>query len=144
MRTADTATDSGALLALLYVSDMVAPDAGEVARICTQSRVNNLRDDITGLLLFDGKAFCQYVEGPPPAMAGLRERLERDPRHTRMRVLQFGATDGSRRFPSWRLGYAFSADPAAIDRVAGTRGADAIAAFGRWLQELAPVETRGG
>jgi hypothetical protein len=127
--------DTSALFALLYVSEMRAPDAAEVARICIQSRANNLRDAISGLLVFDGKAFCQLVEGPAAKITDLRGRLERDPRHRAMRVLRFGLA-AQRRFGSWRLGYAFSADPAAIASIRARSDADAVAAFDRWAPGL--------
>ena len=127
----------GGLFTLLYVSELREPDAGVVDAICRQSRDNNARDDITGLLVFDGHAFCQFVEGPPRSIANLRERLERDLRHVAMRVLQFGATGDRRRFPGWRLGYAFSADPAAIGRLEAARDDHALAAFDGMVPALA-------
>jgi hypothetical protein len=133
------AGESPALFSLLYVSDMTEPSAHEVARICERSRTNNLRDGITGVLLFDGRSFCQLVEGPQHAVAALRERLAADPRHLAMRVLRFGPSAGPRRFPSWRLGYAFAADPAAIAALEGTSGDAAIGAFDRLLGERARV-----
>ena len=142
MQTQDPGADGRAqdLFSLLYVSEMAAPDAAEIARICEQSRANNLRDGITGLLVFDGKAFCQYVEGPGPAISALLGRLDGDPRHQNMRVLQHGRGGATRRFPSWRLGYAFSADPAAIERVEAGRGDRALVAFDRWLRTLTALE----
>jgi hypothetical protein len=127
--------DTSALFALLYVSEMRAPDAAEVGRICIQSRANNLRDAISGLLVFDGKAFCQLVEGPAAKITDLRGRLERDPRHQAMRVLRFGLAP-QRRFASWRLGYAFSADPGAIASIRARSDVDAVAAFDRWAPGL--------
>ena len=47
------ANDASGLFCLLYVSEMARPDAPEVRRICEQSRANNSRDRITGLLVFD-------------------------------------------------------------------------------------------
>ena len=120
-----------ALVSLLYVSELTVLDAGEIDRICHQSRANNARDDITGLLVFDGRAFCEFVEGPQPAMAALLRRLERDPRRVRMRVLQYGPAASGRRFPAWRLGYAYSADPAAIARMDLKQGNDALLEFDR-------------
>ena len=130
------ASDASALFSLLYVSEMSAPDAHEVRRICEQSRANNLRDHITGLLVFDGHTFCQFVEGGEGAIAALLGRLERDPRHCRMRLLQFGPLAGARRFPIWRRGYAYSADPSAIARMRTTFDAAAVAAFERWAPGL--------
>ncbi len=136
---ADRSTDAGggqSLFILLYASQLRMPDADVVARICEQSRDNNERDGITGLLVFDGHAFCQFVEGPERSITNLRERLECDPRHVGMRVLQFGATLEGRRFPSWRLGYAYSADPAAIGQLEAARDGAALVAFERLLPTL--------
>ena len=119
------------LFTLLYVSELTVLDAGEIDGICHQSRSNNRRDDITGLLVFDGQAFCQFVEGPQPAMEALLARLERDGRHVNMRVVHHGPATSGRRFPNWRLGYAYSADPAAIARIDGKRGSDALVEFDR-------------
>ena len=123
--------DDGPLTTLLYVSELRSFDAGEIDSICHQSRANNARDDITGLLVFDGRAFCQFVEGPSSAIDALLERLERDPRHVKMRVLQHGPIASGRRFPAWRLGYAYSADPAAIARIDVKQGSDALVEFDR-------------
>ncbi len=139
----DPGHDDEGLLTLLYVSELSTPDAAEVEQICRQSRVNNRRDGITGVLVFDGHAFCQFVEGSAPAVSALRDRLERDRRHLNMRVLQFGHTRRPRRFPSWRLGYAYSADPAAITRIEQTRGDAALAAFGDWIPALDASEAPG-
>ncbi len=128
------------LFTLLYVSELTIPDAGEVDRICHQSRDNNERDDITGLLVFDGKAFCQFVEGPEPAVAALLGRLELDSRHTRMSVLHHGPALADRRFTDWRLGYAYSADPEAIARVEQKRGSEALLEFDR-LHRVLPAPT---
>jgi hypothetical protein len=135
--------DSPGLFSLLYVSEMCGPDPHELGRICERSRVNNLRDGITGLLVFDGRGFCQFVEGRESGIKALLGRLEQDPRHRRMRVLQLGAVPGPRRFPVWRLGYAYCADPSAIARVvAAQRDADAIEAFTHWVPGL-PTRAEG-
>jgi len=131
MQADRASTDDGPLDTLLYVSELTNFDAGEIDSICHQSRANNARDDITGLLVFDGQAFCQFVEGPRDAIAALLERLERDPRHVEMRVLQHGPVASGRRFPAWRLGYAYSADPAAIAQIDLKRGSDALLEFDR-------------
>ncbi len=119
------------LFTLLYVSELIVHDAGEIDGICHQSRDNNKRDDITGLLVFDGHVFCQFVEGPRGSIDALLHRLEHDPRHEHMRVLHHGPAPGGRRFPEWRLGYAFSADPAAIARIERERGEAAVLEFDR-------------
>ncbi len=140
MDTPDLRRDDAAFFSLLYVSELAGGGAREIGQICRQSRDNNTRDSITGLLVFDGAAFCQFVEGPRPAITSLFDRLESDRRHVRMLVLHFGGTPRPRRFGSWRLGYAYSADPAAISRIASTRGDAALAAFAGWAPGLGASE----
>jgi hypothetical protein len=128
-------TVASELFSLLYVSRMAVPDADEIDRICRQSQANNARDGITGLLVFDGAAFCQLVEGPRAPLEALRHRLEGDPRHVDMRVLHVGPSP-ARRFPTWRLGYAFVADAGAIETVQRSRSDSAVEAFDATMASL--------
>ena len=114
------------LFSLLYVSQSTAPDAADVIAIADESQSNNQRDSITGLLLFDGKCWCQYIEGPQRAVADLYARLQRDSRHCNMSVLQHGRAPEERAFPNWRMGYAFVADEHAIAKVLSGDRADAL------------------
>ena len=125
------------LARLLYVSDLSpGTRATEVSRIVSSSRRRNVGDAITGLLIFDGDRFCQYVEGPPAAVAALSDRLDRDVRHTRMEVLAAGPFPGPRRFSDWRLGYVDVVDADEIDAMRGLSGDEAMAAFERLLPLL--------
>ena len=144
MDTPASGRDDGAVFTLLYVSELAAGGAAEIDQICRQSRANNERDRVTGVLVFDGQAFCQFVEGSAAAVGALRDRLVRDPRHRDMRVLQLGRTRWPRCFTSWRLGYAYSADAAAIARIASRRDDDALAAFRDWLPALAASDGGSG
>lgn len=144
MDNPDPARDAAVLFSLLYVSELATGGAAEVDQICRQSRANNQRDFVTGVLVFDGHAFCQFVEGPESAVTALLDRLERDSRHRNMHVVQLGWAPVPRRFTSWRLGYAFSADPAAIARIAGSRGSEALASFRGWLPTLRTTDSSSG
>lgn len=125
------------LARLLYVSDLSpGTRATEVSRIVGSSRRRNIGDAITGLLIFDGDRFCQYIEGPPAAVAALSDRLDRDVRHTRMEVLAAGPFAGPRRFSDWRLGYVDVVDADEIDAMRGLSGDEAMAAFERLLPLL--------
>ena len=129
------------LARLLYVSDLSpGTRATEVSRIVGASRRRNAGDGITGLLVFDGDRFCQYVEGPPAAVAALSDRLDRDVRHTRMEVLTAGPFAGPRRFSDWRLGYVDVVDADEIGAMRALSGDDAMRAFERLLPRL-DVET---
>ena len=133
------ATDQ--LARLLYISDLAPGSrATEVSRIVASSRRRNAADGLTGLLIFDGDRFCQYVEGPPASIAALRERLDRDARHVRMEALIEGPFAGPRRFSDWRLGYVDVVDADDLDAMRGLDGDAAMAAFERLLPRL-DVET---
>src|SRR6187399_438058 len=88
MDTPASDRDDEAVFTLLYVSELAAGGAAEIDQICRESPANNRRDRITGVLVFVGHAFCQFVEGSEPAIAALHDRLERDrpPEHARSPV----------------------------------------------------------
>lgn len=95
---------------LLYTSEL-APhsSAKDVAAITQVSRINNRRDRITGLLVFDGECFAQLVQGPPAMIDRLMGRLLVDPRHHQIDVLLHDGTASAPHFPDWQLGF-FSFD----------------------------------
>ncbi len=91
---------------VLYIS-LLATDQSTtvVGQIVTRSRVRNLRDGITGLLVFDGMRFCHHFEGPPEAVRALLARLEADRRHVELRVLYDGELI-QRRYQRFEMGLA--------------------------------------
>jgi hypothetical protein len=101
------------------------------------ARATTCATDITGLLVFDGHAFCQFVEGGERVMRCAARAPRKATRATAACACsQFGPLAGARRFPIWRLGYAYSADPSAIARMRNDFDAAAVAAFERWATGL--------
>lgn len=93
---------------LIYTSEIAenAP-AGAVGDIVRHSRVKNKRLDLTGLLIFDGTVFCQYLEGPLDALAALRDIIMQDTRHNDYNEIYYGpSTEFQRRFEGWSIAYA--------------------------------------
>jgi hypothetical protein len=119
------------LQSFLYVSDIADGFTGStVLDIVTRSRTNNERDDISGLLVFDGRRFAQFVEGPPPPIEALLGRPGSDLRHMNMEVLWRASALGGRRFPSWRMGYLkFDLDLFGLEGLRGKRGEAVLEAF---------------
>ena len=76
---------------------------GDVDSILGQSRVNNPLDGVTGLLVFNGGAFVQLIEGGERAIDDLVERLRHDPRHSEFRIRD-RRTIARRSFPDWSMG----------------------------------------
>ncbi|MDP9085739.1 MAG: BLUF domain-containing protein [Pseudomonadota bacterium] len=76
----------------------------ELEQILHSSKRNNARDSITGVLMFNGAAFVQTIEGPPPAIDALLMLLATDSRHCQMDVCDERMLQ-RRIFPDWSMGY---------------------------------------
>lgn len=111
----------------MYVS-VLSPDASPacIADIMRVARVKNMALDITGLLVFDGWRFCQYLEGPEANVTELAHTISRDPRHQNFSVLHQGPLTGPRHYRGWSLGYALSADETALPELEKQLGPRAI------------------
>jgi hypothetical protein len=91
---------------LLTYSSFASPgiQPGEVEQILVASRANNARDAVTGLLMFNGAAFVQAIEGPVAAIDHLYMRLVNDPRHCQI-SLHDDLSLERRVFDEWTMGY---------------------------------------
>ena len=77
-------------------------DEDQLRSIHGAARDLNGIDGISGLLLFNGTHFLQWIEGPPDAIDELIERLRRDPRHGGVEIRDERMTD-SRMFGDWTM-----------------------------------------
>jgi hypothetical protein len=77
-----------------------------VSDIIATARSFNAAHGITGVLIFDGDRFCQFIEGPPTEIDGLVVRLQTDPRHVEFTVLIRDALAHERLYPYWSMAYA--------------------------------------
>lgn len=128
---------------LLYVSSL-APGVGTdvVAKITRVSRPNNLRDGITGLLVFDGESFIQWVEGPQAAIENLLDRLRADARHCEMEVLSLDNSSGPPLFGDWQLAFSFvDNESSSISDCCSLRAQAAIDHFQDMLPKLDTIAT---
>ncbi|MEO8506214.1 MAG: BLUF domain-containing protein [Betaproteobacteria bacterium] len=78
--------------------------ATEIPRIIVAARANNARYGISGILVYTGTDFAQLIEGGPPAVATLWQRIGTDDRHVDMTLL-LDEHDTTPWFPDWRVGY---------------------------------------
>lgn len=85
-------------------------DATCISDIVKASRENNNRDNLTGILVFDGERFFQYAEGEKSKLLDLLKRLNNDMRHIDMSVLFLNAHVSSRLYKSWHLAYSYIDD----------------------------------
>ena len=78
--------------------------ATEIEAILAASQRNNMRDGITGALIFNSGIFAQVLEGDRPAIEATFERIQRDPRHGSVQVLAFEPAP-VRSFPTWSMAF---------------------------------------
>lgn len=75
-----------------------------IAGLLAVSKRNNARVGVTGALLFNGGSFAQVLEGSRAAVEATFERIQRDPRHSDVAVLQCEPV-AARGFPNWSMGF---------------------------------------
>ncbi len=78
--------------------------AEQVDAILASARINNPVDGISGLLIFNGTAFMQILEGSASAVDDLARQLATDPRHSNMSIRDEREVT-ERRFPDWTMAY---------------------------------------
>ncbi|QIK77624.1 BLUF domain-containing protein [Sphingomonas piscis] len=74
----------------------------DVDAILAKARELNALDGITGLLVFNGTRFLQIIEGSPPAIDDLVNRLRRDPRHSAFEIRDEREIE-DRMFADWSM-----------------------------------------
>ncbi|MCJ2102400.1 BLUF domain-containing protein [Methylobacterium sp. E-046] len=95
------------LYRLVYASKnfLTGPEAeAAVEQILAASRRNNERVGVTGALMFNGGAFAQVLEGPQKGVEQTFERIQRDPRHGDVTVLE-GTPITERGFVNWSMAF---------------------------------------
>jgi Sensors of blue-light using FAD len=100
-----SAAGSGDVFRLIYRSRNKIPveqRKAELGLLFTAARSNNKRQHISGALLIQGGWFAQVLEGDERAVRELFARIEADPRHEGIWVIQSGMT-GLRRFSRWAM-----------------------------------------
>lgn len=76
----------------------------EVQQILRVSRANNSADNITGALMYNASHFGQVLEGAQDVVSATYERIQCDPRHSNVVILDFSAVQ-ERLFGQWSMGY---------------------------------------
>jgi len=89
-------------------------DQAEVDRIIAASQRHNPRTGITGLLVFGGGVFFQWLEGPRDSILGLVQKLHADPRHDTIIALDESEEVRERMFPDWAMELVDSDDIRAV------------------------------
>ena len=91
------------MIQVAYVSRASSSLASdEIFNIIETSANNNLRDDLTGFLIFSDNRFFQVVEGSEASIESLLSRLGSDRRHSDIEILSRIEVE-ERSFPNWRM-----------------------------------------
>lgn len=96
---------------ILYVSQAYRlMSTEEIAKLLETSRRNNIRDGITGLLIYkewktaERANFLQLLEGPREVVEAAYKKITKDPRHHTIIGLEQGEIS-HRNFGSWAMGF---------------------------------------
>ena len=93
------------LVRCLYASRIVKPlSASALDAILEQSRKNNPKRGITGLLCHTQDFFVQVVEGGREPISELLKAIHHDDRHAQVTILMFEEI-AERRFGNWTMGH---------------------------------------
>ena len=76
----------------------------DVLAIVRVSRERNANEGVTGVLLYDGDAFLQVIEGEDAVIDRLYATICDDPRHTDVQTVAEGKI-AEARFPDWTMAY---------------------------------------
>lgn len=107
----------------------------ELERLLSAWRVANARQAITGILLVQGRACFQVLEGFPDVVEALFTRIEHDRRHGHVVRLLHRQIE-HRRFGDWSM----KLSRAAPHELAAITGLEGLAASGGRLHTLDPAE----
>lgn len=90
---------------LIYVSHATkAMTEGDLLELLVEARNNNLKLDITGMLLYQKGQFMQMLEGDRLAVVELYNDIIKDARHHEVVTIMDGMIE-KRSFPDWSMGF---------------------------------------
>ncbi len=111
------------MIQMTYTSQAAqALASDDIFKIIQTSSHNNLRNNLTGFLIFSGQQFFQLIEGPEASVDDLFERLYSDPRHEKVEVLTRKNIE-ERSFPKWRMQRLDPAATSGSDQINGIENA---------------------
>ena len=93
------------MIQLIYVSSASdSPSEFDLVRLLEQARSRNLRQNITGMLLYSHRTFLQLLEGEAKDVFEIYASICRDPRNEGHVILS-EAEIPDRNFPDWSMGF---------------------------------------
>jgi hypothetical protein len=79
----------------------------ELSSLLIKARPNNIALGITGMMLYHSGSFLQILEGDDDNVNALFSIIERDKRHTNVKIIYRDIADGNgeREFEDWSMGF---------------------------------------
>lgn len=116
----------------------------EIGQILTISRLRNAAVGITGALMFNKNCFAQVLEGPHDQLQETFERIQCDPRHSNVIILNF-ETMQARHFTQWSMAYVSqeAADSEQFAKIQKDSGFDPNQLTGERIYDLLHVQFTG-
>ncbi|WP_371059637.1 BLUF domain-containing protein [Rhodosalinus sp. 5P4] len=132
----------GDLRRVCYRSRATRPlDAGEIGALVQGAARFNAGHGITGALVSAGVGYQQWLEGPAGVINALMGRLQDDPRHADMNLIENAAIE-RRAFAGWHMQLFQTPGDLALSPLAVVLGAPLPEAGADWASALAMV-TKG-
>lgn len=106
------------LIHIIYCS-AASPDFkdGDIPALLEQSRTDNAKCDVTGMLLYVQGCFFQVLEGVATIVTPLYQKIGLDPRHARVTTIISEPIE-TRNFGGWTMGYS-AVSPSTADDLLG-------------------------
>jgi hypothetical protein len=119
---------------LVYFSNTSEAAFGhhDIEEILAASQRNNAAVGVTGALMFDEGYFVQVLEGAQDAIEETFERIQMDPRHHDVKIVDFSPIE-KRTFDGWAMTYAGSRLPSEKRAMLADRGFDPASLSGQDL-----------
>ena len=129
-----------ALLFQVTYCSRAAPDVDDAAvdRLVAAAREHNPRLGITGLLVFGGGIFFQWLEGPRETLVRLMAKIRDDTRHDSVVTLSESEEVRERVFPLWDMERVAADDIRDVleDALSGSLDSRSEATLSRMLEQL--------
>jgi hypothetical protein len=107
MKKMNTKTSIYQLMYLSHTPHDVSDE--QINNILIASRRNNMRDSITGLLIYHNQLFMQILEGDKNDVQRCYERVLNDPRHGSPSII-WEEEVADRSFPQWQMGFNWASE----------------------------------
>jgi hypothetical protein len=100
---------------LLYISTVRRGfEDWMIEDLLSKAQKKNRKNGLTGILVFDGRRFMQYLEGEEDKVRETFKRIQQDPRHYAIVMLREGSGE-HRQFADWDMAIRYSNRPAEFD-----------------------------